>query len=72
MGRPPIGKHAMSDVERQRRHRERLHMETAQPGKIEPSQDLNAARIEIERLKAELARVRLKIAVHLRCRTSRS
>jgi hypothetical protein len=59
MGRRPIGRHAMSDAERQRRRRERLAAErAAQPRQPSaPSADADKDR-EIARLRKELAQAR--------------
>jgi hypothetical protein len=66
MPRPPLGEKAMSDAERQRKHRERLQKERKAAGATKPaSRELIEAREEIGRLRqricdleTEFARVR--------------
>jgi hypothetical protein len=57
MGRPPIGKQAMSDAERQRRRRERLRKDDASKAASSESA-LAEARKEIERLTEQLMKER--------------
>jgi hypothetical protein len=52
MGRPPIGKTAMSATERVRRYRAKHQANTR--GKVKASDELQAARAEIVRLRAEI------------------
>jgi hypothetical protein len=67
MGRPPIGKRAMTDAERQRARRERLRKAASGPPvnakpTAAPSDELVAARKEIERAQAEIERLRTENA----------
>jgi hypothetical protein len=54
VGRPPIGKHAMTDAERQRRYWERVLGKAAQPD--------DAAKAQVAALERELAQARKRIA----------
>jgi DNA repair exonuclease SbcCD ATPase subunit len=60
MPRPPLGERAMTDVERQRKHRERKRAERAHDPNRSDRQKLADARKEIERLKQELAKAQAK------------
>jgi hypothetical protein len=57
MGRPPIGKHAMSDAERQRRYMERLNPRAGDNGTVTNETDIKL----IARLRAEIERLRAKL-----------
>lgn len=57
MGRPPIGKAAMSAAERQRRHRARFS-DVTEPRVMEP----DAAAARLKELEAELAQANARIA----------
>src|SRR5262245_4464363 len=67
MGRPPIGKTAMSAAERQRRHRAGM---VAKPTVTKPSPDVTKPKpaevdpsmVEIESLKAEIAALKAELA----------
>jgi ubiquinone biosynthesis protein UbiJ len=60
MGRPPIGKHAMSGAERQRRYLARL-LSDAKPAR-KPDGELTRLQAEVAGLKQELAAAKARIA----------
>lgn len=67
MGRPPIGKTAMTDAERQRRHRAQFRdskpvTKPAKPDATRWQGEIAALKDENAKLKAELARERLRVA----------
>jgi predicted RNase H-like nuclease (RuvC/YqgF family) len=61
MGRPPLGKHAMSGAERQRRYIDKLINPAAKPETAKLKQDLAAARARIAEVEAKLADDKVRI-----------